>query len=403
MLLGRKAAAVVAASCLVSLAALPWGIRGAEPAPSGSLPDPRQKALFEKLQVDEAWKVTRGDPQVVIGVIDNGFDFFHPDLKGQVQPGYYYPGGYHPETYENLAHGTLVASLLVARGRGKDSMCGLAPGCKVLTACQGTIEHQMIKLQTEFFREHPKATMQEFRLEFLKHGPALAAWAKNWAGYQAGGAAEAIRYVTDHGARVINLSGGLRRGLVSDKEAWKKVEDAFAYAASRNVVIVLSAGNDAACTEDYPGDARTMIVAGATLLDDKRWEQEVEVRGLKVKQGSNYGRRLTCMAPVQDLLVCAPHEKRMYEMDDGPFGPVKGEFKGAHDVLKVGATSGAAPVVSALAALVLSARPDLDAPTVVDLIKQGCDDLGQTGFDIHTGRGRVNFGKTLRLAVKHGK
>src|SRR5262249_50781322 len=175
-----------------------------------------------------------------------------------------------------------------------------------------------------------------------------------------------------------------RRGLLRDEEVWKKLDDAFAYAASKNVVIVLSAGNDGARTEDYPGDTRTMVVAGAALLDDKRWEQETEVRGLKVKQGSNFGNRLTCLAPVQAPLVWMPHEKRMYESDGGPFGPTKDEFKGPHDVLKVGATSSAAPVVSGLAALVLSARPDLDAAAVVDLIKQGCDDLGEPGFDIHT-------------------
>jgi subtilisin family serine protease len=262
----------IVASCLVGLAVLAGAPRAGEPVPSGPAPDPRQKALFEKLQVEEAWTVTRGDPKVVVGVIDNGFDFFHPDLKGQVQPGYYYAGGYHPETFDNLAHGTLVASLLVARGRGKDSMCGLAPGCKVLTACQGTIEHKILKWRNEYFREHPKATMKEFQVEFLKHGLELAGWARDWSAYQAGGAAEAVRYLTDHGARVINLSGGLRRGLVPDKELWKKVEDAFAYAASKDVIIVLSAGNDAACTEDYPGNARTVIVAGAALLDDKRWE-----------------------------------------------------------------------------------------------------------------------------------
>jgi hypothetical protein len=53
--------------------------------------------------------------------------------------------------------------------------------------------------------------------------------------------------------------------------------------------------------------------------------------------------------------------------------------------------------------LVYSARPDLDAPTVVELIKQGCDDLDKPGFDVHTGYGRVNFAKTLELAIKRGK
>jgi subtilisin family serine protease len=347
--------------------------------------------------------VTQGDPKVVIGVIDNGYDFFHPDLKGQVEPGYYYARGYHPEVFHNLAHGTIVASLMVARGRGKESMSGLAPRCKVLTASQGTLDHKLLKLQSEFFRDNPQATMQDFQRELLKNALPVAAWAKGWATYQTEGAAEAIRYLTDRGVRVINFSGGLRRSLVPTKEAWTKLEEAFAYAASKGVVIVVSAGNDGARTEDYPGDAKTAIVAGATLLDDKRWEKEIELRGMKVKQGSNFGKRLTCMAPVQDLLVCVPHEKRMYEMGDGPFGATKAEFKGAHDVLKIGATSSAAPIVSALAALTLSARPDLDASTVVELITQGCDDLGDPGFDIHTGYGRINFAKTLQLAVKHGK
>jgi subtilisin family serine protease len=53
----------------------------------------KQQALFERINVAEAWKVTKGDPKVLVGVIDSGFDFFHPDLKGQLIPGWYYPGG----------------------------------------------------------------------------------------------------------------------------------------------------------------------------------------------------------------------------------------------------------------------------------------------------------------------
>jgi subtilisin family serine protease len=402
MIAVREAGVALAICSVVSLAVSSGTLWAADPTPAKAVPDPRQKALFEKLQVDEAWKVTQGDPKVVVGVIDNGFDFFHPDLKGQVQPGYYYSGGYHPEEYTTIAHGTLVASLIVARGRGKGSMAGLAPRCKVLTACQGALEHKLLKFQSEFFREHPEATMQEFQKEFVKH-PELAEFAKNWSTYQAEGAAEAIRYLTDHGVRVINQSGLLRRALILSKDAWQKLDDAFAYAASKNVVIVISAGNESARTEDYPGGAKTVIVVGATLPDDKRWETEAELRGMKIKQGSNFGKRLTCMAPVRDLLVCTPHEKRMYEVDDGPLGAMKVEFKGAHEVVKEGATSSAAPIVSALAALVFSARPDLDAPTVVELITQGCDDLGDPGFDIYTGHGRVNFAKTLQLAVKFNK
>ena len=80
-------------------------------------------------------------------------------------------------------------------------------------------------------------------------------------------------------------------------------------------------------------------------------------------------------------------------------GPMKVPFDGTHYVTPNGATSSAAPIVASLAALVLSANPELDAKSVVEIIKQGCDDIGDEGYDIYTGYGRVNFGKTLRLAT----
>src|SRR5262249_39224875 len=110
---------------------LPAPARAADDAAAPESLADKQRPLFDRVQVSEAWKITKGDPRVVVGVIDNGFDFFHSDLKGQLIPGYYYSGGYHPEAYINLAHGTLVASLIVACGQGNDSMSGLAPRCKV--------------------------------------------------------------------------------------------------------------------------------------------------------------------------------------------------------------------------------------------------------------------------------
>ena len=83
------------------------------------------RPLIQKLHVEEAWQITRGDPAVVVGVIDNGFDYFHPDLKGQLRPGYYYPGGYHGESLGEIAHGTLVSSLIVARADRPGAMTGL--------------------------------------------------------------------------------------------------------------------------------------------------------------------------------------------------------------------------------------------------------------------------------------
>jgi subtilisin family serine protease len=123
--------------CAASL----WGGEAstADKPQAKTAPRGKQQALFDRINVAEAWKVTKGDPKVLIGVIDNGFDFFHPDLKGQLIPGYYFPGAYHTECYENIAHGTLVSSIMVAKGDSPDAMAGLAPRCRVLTASQGTL------------------------------------------------------------------------------------------------------------------------------------------------------------------------------------------------------------------------------------------------------------------------
>jgi subtilisin family serine protease len=363
----------------------------------------KQQALFDRINVAEAWKITRGDPKVLVGVIDGGFDYFHPDLKGQLIPGFYYPDGYHTEFYENVAHGTLVASLIVARENNPTGMVGLAPRCRVLTAAQGMIEHTLLKIQTRFFRENPKATLADLQKEILRQPETLKKFGQEWVHYQVDGATAAIWYLVDHGVKVINFSGGLKKSLCPSTEKWKKLEEAFCHAAEKGVVIVLSAGNNAAQWEDYPGSADTVIVAGATLLNDTRWEEEVTVQGTRLKQGSNFGERLTVMAPVEKLVVCAPHEERFYSCDDGPMGAMKLPFKGMHEVRPNGATSSAAPIVTALVALIHSARPGLDARTVVKLVREGCDDIGGKGHNIHTGYGRVNFGKTLKLAQDQGK
>ncbi len=372
------------------------------PAPRGASPGAAagQEAWLEKLRVREAWEITRGDPGVLVGVIDNGFDFDHPDLKGRLVPGYYYAGGYHPESYDNLAHGTIVAGLIVARGETPGTPIGLAPGCRVVTASQGMIEHVLVKRQAEFFREHPGATHAAWQAQLLLHPFEFGKFARDWAGYQVAGAADAIRYLVDRGVRVINFSGGLRRRYCPSEAHWRRLQEAFDYAAEKGVVVVIAAGNSAERWEDYPGRPETVIIAGASRMDDTRWEEEIPHRGAKVRQGSCYGDRLTAVAPVEDLVVCVPHAPRFYDVDDGPMGPRKVEFEGPQDVLRIGATSSAAPIVSSLVALVRSARPDLDAEAVVELVALGCDDIGEPGRDPYTGHGRVDFGRTLRLALE---
>jgi subtilisin family serine protease len=122
---------VLGAALLLPALALPQGkgdsLNTTKPEDKADSLIAKQQALFDRLNVAEAWKITKGDPKVLVGVLDNGFDYFHPDLKGQLIPGFYYPDGYHTEFYENVAHGTLVASLIVAKDNNPTGMVGLAP------------------------------------------------------------------------------------------------------------------------------------------------------------------------------------------------------------------------------------------------------------------------------------
>jgi subtilisin family serine protease len=289
-------------------------------------------------------------------------------------------------------------------------MVGLAPDCKVLTASIGMTEQLLSRIQQEFLKNNPNATSSELEAEVKKHAEDLEEWGKEWTTYIAPSIAEAIRYLVDHGVRVINISSFLSKQLPKyyypkewDESAWEELEKAFAYAEDNDVIIVLGAGNNAMRCEDYPGRELTIVV-GATLLNDERWEEkyEIEYMGEKIKQGSNYG-KITVMAPVENLTVCAPHEERFYSWEDGPMGSGKLEFEDAYDILSIGATSSAAPIVTSLIALVYSLRPDLDARSVVEIIKQGCDDIGEQGYDMYTGWGRVNFAKTLEIAEQAGE
>jgi subtilisin family serine protease len=292
----------------------------------------------------------------------------------------------------------MVSSLIIARPFPGGELSGLAPGCKALAACLGLVEQPLVRLKKEFDRDHAGADLAAFQKEMAAHIAELRAGTTKWTVHMAVSTAGAIRYLADHGVRLINCSNLLRKALVPSAEAWAELDEAFRYAAAKDVLIVLGAGNNAQDCSDYPGAADSVIVVGAATMDDKRWEMEMAVGGRKIKQGSNFGDRLTVMAPSTGLLVCSPHEPRFYACDDGPTGPVEGKFTSAVEWVPVGATSCATPIVTSLAALVMSLRPDIPAPAVLDLIRRGADDIGEPGHDTQTGYGRVNFQKTLALA-----
>ncbi len=153
--------------------------------------------------------------------------------------------------------------------------------------------------------------------------------------------ANAIRYATDNGAKVINMSFGKS---FSPNE--KYVKEAIQYASSKDVVMVHGAGNDGANLDkggNYPNPQYKQ-----TKSRELAW---IEVGAISssgdVAKFSNYGAKtVDVLAPGVKIYSTVPDGK--YEYFDG--------------------TSMASPVVAGVAAMLRSYYPSLTAPQIRQVI-----------------------------------
>lgn len=348
-----------------------------------------QKKLFEKLDVFKAWEITRGTPNVVIGCIDNGFDFFHPYLRQNITPGYYEDKAYHPMTFLTMAHGTLVSSLMIANPVGGIGMYGLAPECKVLTVSIGSMEHYILRKRQEILRDSPQMSPSDLMKEISKDSVIIKNFSYQWNEFSGIAIAKGIMYLARNNVKVINISAEVM--VQYSKETQEKINEAIDYARQQDVLLVIAAGNK---NKEIPSILKSydnVIIVGASTLNDTHW-------AINNVQGSNWGSLLDVCAPIDELLVCQPSDKRFYDTNDGPMGAEHIPYEGKIcDVMPYGATSAATPIVSSLAALIYSIEPMIKASQVKTLIIKGCDDIVDEGFDDYTGYGCVNFGKTIGL------
>ncbi len=163
----------------------------------------------------------------------------------------------------------------------------------------------------------------------------------------------AIKYAVDNGAKVINMSFGKS---FSPEKKW--VDDAFAYAAKKDVLLIHAAGNDHKnidSTDNFPSTtflngskATNVITVGAS--SDNSIAQNY------VASFSNYGK--------EGVDVFAPGNQIYSTL---PGGNAYGFLDG---------TSMASPVVAGVAALIRSYYPKLSATQVKQCIEQAatrCD------------------------------
>lgn len=287
---------------------------------------------LDEYGIRQAWQTTRGEG-VTIAVIDTGIDSSHPDLRGAVVGGADFSGlgaadGQRPVGSEGAEHGTLVGSL--AAGRGVDSasgpvgVVGSAPAADLLSVSIG-------------FGEGDRDSDTQI--------------------------AEAVRWSVDNGADVINMS--LTRNTRDWPQSW---DDAFLYAAEKDVVVVAAAGNRGSGTVEVgaPATMPGVLTVGG-----------VDRAGQASFDASSQGITIAVSAPSEELVGAMP-------------GGGRATWSG---------TSGAAPIVAGIVALVRSAHPELDAANVINRLTATARDVGDPGDDFLYGYGLVDAAQAVAATV----
>lgn len=177
--------------------------------------------------------------------------------------------------------------------------------------------------------------------------------------------AEAIRWAVDHGADVINLS--FTTNTLDWDRSW---DDSFLYAFDNDVVVVVAAGNRQSGTEEVGAPA---TIPGVLTVGG------VDREGQASRTASTQGIVIGVSAPSEELLGVSA---------DG-------------DLVIWDGTSGAAPIVAGVAALVRSAHPDLDAANVIQRIisTATASDRASSVPDALYGYGLIDAAKAVSASV----
>ncbi|MFS0867026.1 S8 family serine peptidase [Microbacterium sp. 179-B 1A2 NHS] len=177
--------------------------------------------------------------------------------------------------------------------------------------------------------------------------------------------AEAMRWAVDHGADVINLS------FTTNTLDWDRTwDDAFLYAFENDVVVVVAAGNRESGTDEVGAPA---TIPGVLTVGG------VDRKGRASNTASTQGITIGISAPSEELLGLSANG----------------------DLVIWEGTSGAAPLVAGVAALVRSAHPDLDAANVINRIIRTADPAAgaRSVPDELYGYGTVNAAAAVTRAV----
>jgi len=300
---------------------------------------------YGMIDLPRAWGISQGSSSVIVGVIDTGIDYFHPDLDYRVAVNlseyYGYVGldddgnGYTDDVYgydfinwdgyawDDQSHGTHVSGTIGAESNNQVGVSGVDWNCLLLAS--------------KVLNENGSGSTDDIIL--------------------------GIYYAVNNGCWVLNISIG---GVGSTSYG-----TVLNYAYGAHVAVIAAMGNSDSASLYYPAVWPTTLAVGATDSNDDRWVDNDS-------SGSDYGNHIDVVAPGVAIISTFPywHNPAYYGSNTG--------------------TSMATPHVTGLAALILAARPGLSIDSLYWYIWAGAQDqVGDPaedtpGWDQFYGFGRIN-------------
>ncbi len=287
-----------------------------------------------KINAYNAWDINQGDTDVVIGIVDSGWDNDHEDLEDELAHNIDDPINGMDDDNDGYVDNYNGWDMF---GNDNDPQAGGSQHGVHVAGCASPSTDNGIGVAGPGFNT---------RLLPLKAGD----------GQTIDYGYEGITYCADQGVDVINCSwGGSFGGPLG--------QDVITYATiNKDALVVAAAGNDNVSDDHFPSAYDYVLSVAATELSD-------------AKSGySNYGFSID---------VCAPGGI-WATYDGGGYGSMTG-------------TSMASPVVAGAASLVKSHHPWLNALQLGEQLKNTADDIYSlnSSFQGMLGTGRINLANAL--------
>jgi serine protease len=323
------------------------------------------------INLPQAWDITTGNSNVIVAVIDTGVLLSHPDLQGQLTPGYDFisdtfgltnandgdgidpnpddPGDLSNPDGSSSFHGTHVAGTIAARTNNSTGVAGIAWNTKIMPL-------RVLGVEGGWSFDVMEALL-------------YAARQPNSSGtlpFQA--------------ADIINLSLGGPGWLQSEQDFYNELHD------THNIIVVAAAGNDASSSPHYPSSYNNVVSVSAVDAS------------VSLAYYSNFGAAVDVAAPgggntpdlngdgYYDGVLCTTGDDSGLSIDF-----VYAFYQG---------TSMATPHVAGVAALMKSVYGGLTPGEFDSLLSAGTitQDIGSPGRDNLFGHGLIDAYKAVVAA-----